>query len=247
MKHIGRFVFACTLLALSFGTAWAIPTLQLNIGGGWYDASTQTIVTNESSFTLYAYLLPEGVPEGDPGLATLDRDYFISVALVPITATPSDIGSFSFAGTTVAVTSGMTYGVPPLETLLGNQGWDAKDLSKHGIYETYFYEHKFKFNGSQDTTPFNTQDYPGKIPTSDGSGMYYMPFSVDTSGLASGYYLHFDLYNTVLSKKDPNDTDRGDFAPFSHDAQTVPEPGTLILLGSGLIGMAGLRRKRIRR
>jgi hypothetical protein len=36
-----------------------------------------------------------------------------------------------------------------------------------------------------------------------------------------------------------------EFAPFSHDAQSngVPEPATLLLLGSGLLGLIGFKRK----
>jgi hypothetical protein len=85
--------------------------------------------------------------------------------------------------------------------------------------------------------------------------MYYAMFSIDTTGLAPGYGIHFDLYNEKLYLKSKGgnsvgDIDVMDFAPFSHDAQSgnrIPEPGTMVLLGTGLIGIAGWGRKRFRK
>ena len=54
-------------------------------------------------------------------------------------------------------------------------------------------------------------------------------FSVDISNLLPEYGLHFDLYNTAISKRNSNDIGSHD------DAACVPEPGSLVLLGLGLI------------
>ena len=212
----------------------AIPTLQLDIGGGSYDSSTDTIVSANSSFTIYAYLITNSHN-------SLGDTYYISAALSPRTSEPVDIGFFTFQGNDIEVTGDMTYGVPPLETVV-TQGFDPGDLSRHGIFETYFSEFGFQFSGDQ-ISQYNTADRAdsgGEIP-STGTGMYYAAFTVDTSNLDSDYVIHFDLYNETI--KNNGDVDISSFAPFSHDAESchdctpVPEPSTVLLLGAGFAGL----------
>src|SRR3989304_10118958 len=173
------------------GISLATHTLQLDIEGGTYDMSTETIVASADPFKLYAYLIPNSSN-------TLSDYYYLSMALTPKRDASGSLGTFSFDSTTIDVTSDMEYGTPPLETYLGDIATtDPGDLPGHGIFETYFYEHEFQFSSSQQISRYNTQDRAiagGPIPTS-GTGMYYIVFDIDTTDLDINYNIHFDLYN----------------------------------------------------
>jgi hypothetical protein len=231
------------MLILFGGVANAVQTLQLDIGGGNYvGGEEETIFSSGPVFNLYAYLEPGGA-------STLGSTYYISAALVPKTGpTGGDYGSFKFNSFTVNVTDDMIYGVPPLETVLGGADRDPGDLSRHGIFETFYTEYAFKFDADQQSGIYDTQAQTGQGPIA-GTGMYYQMFSIDTSGLTGEYAIHFDLYNEKyysrnIGNNPVGDIDVRDFAPFSHDAQSkVPEPGTLLLFGIGLIGFAAWGRK----
>lgn len=232
-----------TGLALLPRNANAIPTLQLGISGGVYNFSTETIVSTSPTFSLYAFLIPDADN-------LLTDTYFLSMAVTPKTSSPASLGSFTYDSNTVNVTSDMTYGNPPVDSFF-------PDIGGHGIYDTYYKEVAFTFSNTNQSAAFNTQDYPAWGPQS-GSGMYYRLFNIDTTNLAAGNAIHFDLYNTNLKEtcKQGLCTTSAlttQKAPFSHDAQSmtsvvtpVPEPETYVMLlaGLGLLGFSARRRNK---
>lgn len=256
LKMLGLVAILLVLPALA-GKATALPVLQLDMAGGVYDPITETIVAPGGSFTVYAILTPHTGATAAEIAALLNTNYFLSVGLVPQSAPPGgSLGSFTFgpqggSQSLVPVTTGMTYGVPPLETMAILQGFDPNDLAKHGIYPTYFSEFGFQFSPLNTTNGYNTATNPGGPTPSPTGTSYFAAFTGDSSLLAAGYQLHFDLYNeTVRNCATRNsgpciDVDVDMFAPFSHDAETrVPEASTSVMMLVGLlVGGRCLRRR----
>ena len=247
--------FAAALLGMSTFSS-AVPTLQLGITGGTYDSVTDTIIASSNSFSLYAYLIADA---GNP----INDIYGLSMAITPQVNSPASLGSFTVDGNVIDVTSGMTYGIPPLDaTIETANGGDNQDLQTHSIFPTYFAETTFSFSALGKSGIFNTEDNPSSGPQS-GTGMYFAKFDIDVTNLDKEYAIHFDLYNTKLitcRSRDtecvPGNLDVTQFAPFSHDAQSgpggdggggppneTPEPAPMFLLGLGLLGMIWMRRK----
>lgn len=256
MNKLSSALIPIAFVATMFGTsARAVPQLQLDIAGGTYNATTETIMATSNSFSLYAYYQGSAAPTGT---------FYISMALQPSSSAGGSYGTFTVTTgsttRTISATSDMNYGNPPIESLATLQPFDAGDLSPHGIFPTWFAEQAFTFSSSNKSGVYNTEDSYGSGPTA-GTGMYFARFDFNISGLALGTGLHFDMYNEALQEcgKKKNctagDIDIYKFAPFSHDAgamvfapppvTAIPEPETyaMLLAGLGLMGFMARRRK----
>ncbi len=213
-SRIATLVAGCVLSCST--AAMAVPKLQLDITGGVYDPVSETVVASSNTFILTA------LAKGDPSTFNFTRDYFVSAAVFPPPdSSGATLGSFNFGGTVVNATADMVYGTPPSEA---NIAFDANDLSKHGVFPTFFKEFQFNFVPGQTNAPYNSEDDTGDGPlVHPGLGALYYSWVVDVSGLDPGSIVHFDLYNEVV--RTGGDIDRDDFAPFSHDAESAPSTG----------------------
>jgi len=253
MRSIMRTTLLAMAVCLAGSTAaQALPVFQLDIVGGHYDPTTQTIISGGPVFTLVAiFTPPPGNTQQQINRALAERVY-ISASVNPgVGPVDQSLGSFSFNGQTTRATEDMTYGTPPIEHFGADQGADPGDLAPHGIFPTYFTEFAFNFNAANRTTEYNTATHTGGLNPDPNGTAYYRTFAVDTRELDPDYVIHFDLYNERYRNCSRSpvpcvDTDVDRFAPFSKDAQSapVPEPASLLLLGSAVA--AGVIRKRRR-
>lgn len=264
LPPIKAFMAAAAMMAVT--TAYALPTLQLGIKDGVYVGGTdETSYSTSTSFTLYAFL------ESGKVIPDFASKYYVSAAVSPAISASNSLGSFSFDGNPINVTSDMTYGTPPIDaTYAALYG----DLPTHSIFPTYFSEFEFTFSEANKASPVNVQDNASLAgvnfaysPTTtakdpNGDALYWVAFTVDVSGLADGYSIHFDLYDTDVRKCVGQENcstviSADDFAPFSHDAQSggdipppppppqqIPEPGSLALVALALLAGGSIRSRK---
>lgn len=234
LNRIALLVFLC----VAPSGAWAVPVYQLDIAGGFYDGVGESIVTDATRFTLFAYARPRNVTEFT---SLLTRPSSLSIAIgSPGGASAGDLGSFRVNGELVRATADMRFGVPPYEPD-GSVATDPGDLASHGLGETWFVQKDFFFESARQSAIYDTALHAGSGPRA-GTGMLYSAFAFDLGGLAPGVSLHFDLYSTRLKN---GDIDILAFAPFSHDAGTiargvrpVPEPTAALVFGIGCLAIA---------
>ena len=223
-------IFVLIIIAILAPCAGAVPSLQLFIDGATYDWGTQSWVTTGSEFDLYLV-----------SANTIKDDVIISMALGQMDD-PSGV-EIDFDGTAVNPDD-WVYGFGPIDNMA--EEWNGGlDLPRHAVFPTNYTEIHTGSYGLGENVGDVQPDELGNFwnpATGEGDANQFgevRVFHITTGGAFTR--LHFDAYTL-----NP-DGSINEFAPFSHDATVVPEPGTILLLGTGLLGV-GLttfrRRKR---
>lgn len=223
-----KLILTLTALFILATASFAVPNIQLYIPGATFDTSTDTwVFGGTGDFELW-------VLAGNLSATDIIYDLTISAALRPSANTASGYLNITPAGGGTTTTysgdydattnpTGFQWGTPP----------PVDPLPSHGIYPTNYIEHHVAAQTSTNSADWvDVYDMPTGGGPTDGQ---IFKFNISTT-----YgYVHFDAYGFTTKR---NGTTKRDFAPFSHDAESVPEPATMLLFGLGLAGAGIVRR-----
>jgi hypothetical protein len=252
------------VILICTNAAFSIPCLQIYIEGATYDETSDTWVyaPEGSSSTGGANIRLWAIGNvGGPGNSGSIYDVKLSIAYdstinPSITLTPSSISAADFPGwfdsnaipQTPTLTKTVSDGSSPI---LG----DGSYLPSHGIFGDGVTWQEY-YLGHMTLTDSPIGDFIGSFPSpvtsADGNGLGQINvYDIAIGNVQHGDSIHFDLYDHIEAKN----RSKYVFTPFSHDGEggpdgetyVVPEPTSLLLLGTGVIGLGFWGRRKLKR
>ena len=182
-----------------------------------------------------------------------------------ITIAGYDFDDNAFADTLISSSGSYTTSGGSLEEVLTDINVNTYAYSwDNGAYVELGFEDNYLVNGTGDDLALfemgNIEDYFEVSITIGGTTNWYQSFDtgydsgmwnidvafidLDDFGIGSGAYLSSIVIGLDDSGMQPEARPSLSLVGALNSTSSVPEPATLLLLGTGLLGLAGLRRKK---